>query len=140
MLFKTLIASAALGSALLMPAFADDKRNDTTPERQQWLSIAQIAARLEAAGYRKIEKIEREGGGYEARATNQAGERTKLYINPQTGALISHTAKLARAVQPIVQAARTAPIATNAAVATTCPPNRQHPLQPSSSRIRWPVA
>jgi hypothetical protein len=93
MLFKTLIASAALGSALLMPAFADDKRNDTTPERQQWLSIAQIAARLEAAGYRQIEKIEREGGGYEARATNQAGERTKLYINPQTGALTSQHGK-----------------------------------------------
>lgn len=92
MLFKTLLASAALGSALLMPAFADDKRNDTTPERQ-WLSIAQVAARLEAAGYRQIEKIERERGGYEARATNQAGERTKLYVNPQTGALTSQHGK-----------------------------------------------
>jgi len=92
MLFKTLLASAALGSVLLMPAFADDKRNDTTPERQ-WLSIAQIAAKLEAAGYRQIEKIEREGGGYEVRATNQAGERTKLYVNPQTGALTSQYGK-----------------------------------------------
>ena len=92
MSFKTLFAFIALGSALLMPAFADDKRNGSTPERQ-WLSIAQVAARLEAAGYRRIEKIEREGGGYEARATNQAGERTKLYINPQTGALISQHGK-----------------------------------------------
>lgn len=96
MLFKTLIASAVLGSALLMPAFADDKRNDAAPERQ-WLTIAQVAAKLEAAGYRQIEKIEREGGGYEARATNQAGERTKLYINPQTGDLTSQHGKARKA-------------------------------------------
>ena len=93
MLIKTLLASAALGSALLMPAFADDKHNDATSERQQWLSIAQIAAKLESAGYRQIEKIEREGGSYEVRATNQAGERTKMYINPQTGALASQHGK-----------------------------------------------
>ena len=92
MSFKPLFAFIALSSALLMPAFADDKRITMAPERQ-WLSIAQVAARLEAAGYRQIEKIEREGGGYEARAANQAGERTKLYINPQTGALASQHGK-----------------------------------------------
>ncbi len=92
MSFKTYFAFIALGSALLMPAYADDKRITTAPERQ-WLSIAQVAAKLEAAGYRQIEKIEREGGGYEARATNQAGERTKLYINPQTGALTGRHGK-----------------------------------------------
>lgn len=92
MLFKTVFASIALGIVLLMPALADDKPNDAASERQ-WLSIAQVAAKLEAAGYRQIEKIEREGGGYEARATNQASERIKLYINPQTGALMSQHGK-----------------------------------------------
>lgn len=74
----------AIGAAWLVPTFASENRTGTEGERQ-WLSIPQVHAKLEAAGYRHIEKIERERGGYEVRATDRNGERVKLYLNPQTG-------------------------------------------------------
>lgn len=59
-------------------------KNDTA----RWLSIPEVADRLESAGYRNIEKIEREGGSYEVKAADQAGRRIKLYVHPQTGEVI----------------------------------------------------
>jgi hypothetical protein len=91
---STLLVSLALGSALavagalLAPSFAGEHRADPAAERQ-WLSIAQIHDKLQAAGYRNVEKIERERGGYEVRATDPKGERIKLYVNPQTGEIMS---------------------------------------------------
>jgi hypothetical protein len=80
----TLGAALVAGAASLAPAFAGDSRPAGVGERQ-WLSIPQIHDKLDVAGYRNIEKIEREDGVYEARATNGHGERVKLYLNPQTG-------------------------------------------------------
>lgn len=86
----TILSALALGAGLvtggvwLAPAFAQDNRPASTAERQ-WLSIPQIHDKLVAAGYRNIEKIEREDGAYEVRATSRNGERVKLYLNPQTG-------------------------------------------------------
>lgn len=54
-----------------------------------WLSIPEVHARLESAGYRNIEKIEREHGSYEVKATDRNGQRMKLYVHPQTGEVIS---------------------------------------------------
>jgi len=79
-----LVGALALAGAALAPSFAGEHRSPPAGERP-WLSIPQVHAKLEAAGYRQIEKIERERGGYEARATDRKGERIKLYINPQTG-------------------------------------------------------
>ena len=90
---STLLVSLALGSALavagalLAPSFAGEHRADPVAERQ-WLSIAQIHDKLQAAGYRNVEKIERERGGYEVRATDPKGERIKLYVNPRTGEIM----------------------------------------------------
>lgn len=89
----TILSAFALGTglvaggAVLSPAFAGDNRPARTSERQ-WLSIPQIHDKLVAAGYRNIEKIEREDGAYEARATHRNGERVKLYLNPQTGEIL----------------------------------------------------
>ena len=77
---------AAVGSAFTS-ALADEKRAPVS--EQPWLSIPQIIGKLEAAGYRNIEKIEREHGSYEVRATNRNGQRSKLYVHPQTGEVIS---------------------------------------------------
>lgn len=84
-------ALAAVGSAFTS-ALADEKRAAVSSE-QQWLSIPQIIEKLEAAGYRNIEKIEREHGSYEVRATNRNGERSKLYVHRQTGEVISDRQK-----------------------------------------------
>lgn len=102
MKLATIISSIALagafavGGAMLAPSFAGEHRTAPAGERQ-WLSIPQIHEKLEAAGYRQIEKIERERGGYEARATDRQGERIKLYINPQTGEIIDRGSHAKRA-------------------------------------------
>lgn len=51
----------------------------------QWLSLRQIYDRLEAEGYTDIIEIEQDNSGYEARATDRQGRKTKLYIEPRTG-------------------------------------------------------
>lgn len=92
MRIATLLSVTGLGAALvaggvfLAPSFAQDKPARGTGERP-WLSMPQLAAKLDAAGYRNIEKIEREHGGYEARATSRDGKRVKLYLDPRTGAI-----------------------------------------------------
>jgi hypothetical protein len=70
-----------------LPSHAEDVRSANT-DKVKWLSIPEVHARLESAGYRNIEKIEREGGSYEVKATDQAGRRIKLYVHPQTGEVI----------------------------------------------------
>lgn len=82
----TIVTALALG-VFISPSFAQDNRPAGGNERQ-WLSIPQIHAKLEATGYRNIEKIEREHGSYEVKATDRNGERIKLYLNPQTGEVI----------------------------------------------------
>lgn len=95
------LTSLILGSALtissawLSSALASDSHADT-PATRGWLSIGQVYQRLEAAGYSDVEKIERERGGYEARATNRRGERTKLSVNPQTGDITDRSAPTPR--------------------------------------------
>lgn len=87
-LILTILLAGLVSHGLgLSPAFAEDNRPARVSERQ-WLSIPQIHDKLVAAGYRNIEKIEREDGGYEARATHRNGERVKLYLNPQTGEIL----------------------------------------------------
>lgn len=88
----TLGCAIVAATTLMTPAFADDHRSNPVSERQ-WLSIAQIHDKLVAAGYHDIEKIEREHGGYEARATDRQGARTKLYLNPQTGEIVGQRNK-----------------------------------------------
>lgn len=73
--------------AVTLPARASDHKTVATTD-QPWLPIPQIYAKLEAAGYRNIEKIEREHGAYEVRATDRQGARVRLDVHPQTGAIL----------------------------------------------------
>ena len=77
-------AGLLAGGFALAPSFAEESRTAPAADRQ-WLSIGQVHQKLEAAGFRNVEKIEREHGVYEARATDRNGARVKLTINPQTG-------------------------------------------------------
>lgn len=78
--------------AITLPARASDRKTAATTE-QPWLPIPQIYAKLEAAGYRNIEKIEREHGTYEVRATDRQGARVRLDVHPQTGAILERGAR-----------------------------------------------
>ncbi|MBP9805670.1 MAG: PepSY domain-containing protein, partial [Candidatus Accumulibacter sp.] len=55
-----------------------------------------VHARLESAGYRNIEKIERESGSYEIKAIDRNGQRVKLYVHPQTGEVMNRRYRDAR--------------------------------------------
>lgn len=84
-----IVGGLLTGMAVTLPTQAGDRKSATTTE-QPWLPIPQIHAKLEAAGYRNIEKIEREHGTYEVRATDQHGARVRLDVHPQTGAILEH--------------------------------------------------
>ena len=90
--------SIAVG-AFTVAALAEDVRPAPgAPGAQRpWLSIPQVHQRLEAAGYGNIEKIERERGDYEVKATNRNGERVKLHVNPQTGEVLDSRPRDAKA-------------------------------------------
>lgn len=90
-----LTAGLMAGTLLSNPSFGQDNRSAPAVERQ-WLSIPQIHDRLEAAGYRHIEKIERERGSYEVRATGPSGQRVKLYVNPTTGEILDRSSESRR--------------------------------------------
>ncbi|OGT05018.1 MAG: hypothetical protein A3F73_05235 [Gallionellales bacterium RIFCSPLOWO2_12_FULL_59_22] len=82
MLIVSIIASGLFATS----SFAQDSRS--AGGANQWLSIPQIYDKLEAAGYRNVEKIERERGSYEVKATDRNGARVKLHLHSQTGEII----------------------------------------------------
>jgi len=85
---RTLTIASLLATVFFsMSSHAQDGR-PASADKAKWLSIPEVHARLESAGYRNIEKIERESGSYEVKATDQAGRRIKLYVHPQTGEVI----------------------------------------------------
>lgn len=92
MKISTALLSVALAAGLLAagvtlaPSFADDRRLPAA--ETQWLPLPKLLERLEAGGYRDIEKVERERGRYEVRATDRLGARVKLYLHPQSGEVI----------------------------------------------------
>lgn len=82
-----IIASLTALGIVAASSFAADSR-PTETDIGRWLSIQQALAKLESAGYRNIEKIERDGGGYEVKATDRNGQRIKLYLHPRTGEIV----------------------------------------------------
>ena len=90
--------SIAVG-AFTFAALAENVRPvPGTPGAQRpWLSTPQVHQTLEAAGYGNIEKIEREHGNYEVKATDRNGERVKLHVNPQTGEVLDSRLRDAKA-------------------------------------------
>lgn len=59
----------------------------SAPAPAAGLDLGQLLARVEAAGYRAVHKIEREGDQVEVRAEDAQGQRVKLRLDPTTGAV-----------------------------------------------------
>ncbi len=86
---RTLIITSLIAAGFLATtSYAQDTRAGTA-DKTRWLSIPEVHARLESAGYRNIEKIERESGSYEIKAIDRNGKRMKLYVHPQTGEVMN---------------------------------------------------
>jgi hypothetical protein len=88
----TVIGTLVAAMTFTLPARASDRKSVATTE-QTWLPIPLIYAKLESAGYRNIEKIEREHGAYEVRATDRQGARVQLDVHPHTGAILERNAR-----------------------------------------------
>ncbi|QAU35074.1 PepSY domain-containing protein [Janthinobacterium sp. 17J80-10] len=88
---RHILSALAIGTTLLAagaiaaPAVAQSARPAQSTAAQPELSIAQISEKLKAAGYSGITDIERERDTYEVKATDKAGARVKLHVDPQSG-------------------------------------------------------
>ncbi|MGH8815796.1 MAG: PepSY domain-containing protein [Achromobacter pestifer] len=90
---KTLAAMAIGASALVAgtaahaQAAAPAAPAATSPAAPM-LTIRQVYDKMEAAGYRNISEIERSSKhGYEVKAYDPQGQRVKLHVDPQSGAV-----------------------------------------------------
>ena len=77
---KLLSGLAVLGLAVSAPALVH-AQTATNAE----LDAKQIIAKLEAAGYTRIHDVEKDDGIWEVEATNSAGQRVELDVDPVSG-------------------------------------------------------
>jgi len=91
---KTLAALAigasalAAGAAAQAQTAAPAQAAQTAPAAAPMLTIRQVYDKMEAAGYRNISEIERSSKhGYEVKAYDPQGQRVKLRVDPQSGAV-----------------------------------------------------
>jgi hypothetical protein len=97
----TLIATLALtggiigAGAMFVPAFAQNAATATTTTTPQanWMTMEQVQTKLQAAGYRDFEKIERDTTKYEVKATDAQGRRVELDVDPVTGDILKTEVK-----------------------------------------------
>lgn len=88
---KTLLSALAVGtglaalSAISFSAFAQNSMPATVESTQNRLSIPQIRDKVQAAGYRDSDGIERKHEGYEPKATDRHGHRVELVVDMRTG-------------------------------------------------------
>ena len=93
---RSRIAAAVLASTALLgfhsASMADDQHIQTTPSEHALqaprLSMGQVIAKVEHAGYRHIQEIELDDGVYEVEARNAQGQRVELDVHPRTGKVL----------------------------------------------------
>ncbi|MDH2050659.1 PepSY domain-containing protein [Achromobacter marplatensis] len=84
---SSLVAGTAVHAQAAAPAAAAPAPAAVTPASPM-LTIRQVYDKMEAAGYRNISEIERSSKhGYEVKAYDPQGQRVKLYVDPQSGAV-----------------------------------------------------
>ncbi|MEQ8298086.1 MAG: PepSY domain-containing protein [Nitratireductor sp.] len=87
---RTVLLTAALATAVALATAGarasddDGRRFADMPPRAQWMSIADLAAKLEAQGY-TVREIDTEDGVYEVEMTDANGMRVEAYLHPVTG-------------------------------------------------------
>lgn len=98
-ILSSLVAASVLatGVATLLPAVAQTSQPTAAAvaaaPKGKPLTIAQVLDKLEAAGYRHIEKIETQRNGFEVYATNRDGQRVELDVDSITGQVKRSKAK-----------------------------------------------
>lgn len=84
--FLTAAAAALIFTA--MPAKASDRHCDAASSQGSWLGLSALVGKLEAKGYRDIQKVERERRCYEVKALDAEGRQVKLAVDPVNGEIL----------------------------------------------------
>ena len=90
---RILLATAAIaltGTLLVAGARAsdDDRSGGNLPEAG-WMSVGEIAAKLEGQGY-TVREIEIEHGVYDVEMIDANGMRVEAYLDPSSGEPVRH--------------------------------------------------
>lgn len=87
---KALRPKAFIPAALALALTAGGALADSSPDKVAAgsMSTAQVTSRLQAQGL-TVRKIKLDDGRYKVKATDAAGHKQKLYVNPQTGEVVS---------------------------------------------------
>ncbi|MFF7395945.1 PepSY domain-containing protein [Achromobacter sp. NPDC008082] len=81
-------AQTAAPAPAAAPAQAAPAAQTAPAAAAPMLTIRQVYDKMEAAGYRNISEIERSSKhGYEVKAYDPQGQRVKLRVDPQSGAV-----------------------------------------------------
>jgi|SRR6056297_320204 len=80
------VLAIATGMATIGAQASDDDgyRIKNTPPRAEWMSVADLAQKLEAQGY-IVHEIETDDGVYEVEMTDPQGMHVEAYLHPVTG-------------------------------------------------------
>jgi len=70
------------------PTVAQSVETARNSPQDAWLNLGQIYDKLLAAGYTDVREIERESGGYEAKARDPEGRVVKLHMEPLEGRIV----------------------------------------------------
>lgn len=85
---SSLVAGTAAHAQAAAPAATAPAAAAAVNPASPMLTIRQVYDKMEAAGYRNISEIERSSKhGYEVKAYDPQGQRVKLYVDPQSGAV-----------------------------------------------------
>lgn len=68
---------------------AAGERADEKSGNGERLSLMQVTQRVSEKGYTDIREVEREDGRYEVKARDQEGRWVELYVDGQTGEILS---------------------------------------------------
>jgi hypothetical protein len=82
---RALVLTGVLATATLFAHGARAQENAAPVQAPtEWMSIADLSAKLETQGY-TIEEIERDDGLYEVKMSDANGMRVEAYLDPATG-------------------------------------------------------
>lgn len=87
MITKLIPAAAIAMFAIASPALADDDDLCRTGNAGTWMSVTDIVAKAEGAGY-KVREVERDDGCYEIKGTGGDGQRVEVKMHPATGEVV----------------------------------------------------
>lgn len=87
--FAALALVAGLGAATARASDDDSSSFGTIAPRADWMSISDLARKIEAQGH-TIHEIEIEHGVFEVKMTDHDGMRVKTYLHPVTGEPVKH--------------------------------------------------